>query len=76
MKKRNCGMPSVGICPILPKTTVKIDGGKDRRDDEPERAEHRLRVARDEIAPEEAEDQVAIAPDFAEAQIEPTAVAA
>mgnify|MGYP000849560993 CR=1 FL=1 len=46
-------------------------GGEERLDDEPERTQNGLLVARDEISPDEEDDQVAIVPDVAQLQIPP-----
>ena len=56
---------------ILPKTTVKHDGGKQRLEDEPGGAEDGLLELGHEVATDEEHDQVPVAPEIAEMQVEP-----
>ena len=54
--------------------TVKGDGGQQRLDQIPERAEDGLLVDRDKVAPHEEHHQVAVTPQFTQAQVEQTAL--
>ena len=47
------------------------DGGHEGLDEEPEGTEDGLFIVRDEIAPHEEGDEVAVVPDFAELEVPP-----
>src|SRR5207245_4601721 len=55
----------------LPKDDSEDERGEKRLEDVPERAQNRLFVLSDEIAPHEHRHEVAIAPQVSEMQIEP-----
>ena len=55
----------------LPKDDSEDEGSEKRLEDVPERAQNRLFVLSDEIAPHEHRGEVAIAPQVSEVQIEP-----
>src|SRR5689334_14036945 len=55
----------------LPKDDSEDERSEKRLEDVPERAQNRLFVLRDEIAPHEHRREVAIAPQISEVQIEP-----
>ena len=58
-------MPSVGMPATRPKTITKTSVVSTGWSDEPERAEQRLLVARNEVAPDEQHEQVAVFPELA-----------
>ena len=55
----------------LPKDDSEDERGEKRLEDVPERAQNRLFVCSDEIAPHEHRREIAIAPQVSEVQIEP-----
>lgn len=56
----------------LPKDDSEDERSEKRLEDVPERAQNRLFVLRDEIAPHEHRGEIAIAPQVSEVQIEPS----
>src|SRR5437667_9669064 len=56
----------------LPKDDSEDERGEKRLEDVPERAQNRLFVLSDEIAPDEHRREVAIAPQVSQVQIEPS----